>query len=182
LLQLRNVCVSVCRVQASALLFPTSGDCNAAWSGYGSGMALTSSLRLRPGRVLVVDDEPRLAQSIARVLAKLHRVDVETSARAALARLLEGGATYDVILSDVNMPEMGGPDLYVEVQRCLPDVARRFVFMTGDPGDPPTRAFLDRVENVWMEKPLDIDSLHALIERRIRELAPGPRASSAGDL
>jgi DNA-binding NtrC family response regulator len=141
-------------------------------------MAIASSLRLRPGRVLVVDDEPHLAQAIALLLSKAHRVDIETSARQALARLVDGGSTYDVILSDVNMPGMSGEQLYEAIRTSLPLVARRFVFMTGAPDHPRTRAFLDRIENVWMEKPLDFESLHALIERRIREPAALKRTST----
>jgi nitrogen-specific signal transduction histidine kinase/CheY-like chemotaxis protein len=115
------------------------------------------------GRILIVDDDPLVARSIARVLAS-HDVVVETSASAALARLREEGATFDLVLCDVVMPEQDGPTLYARVAVERLDVANRFVFMSA--GVP--SGALRGVEGVeLLAKPLGTAVLNALAARRI---------------
>jgi CheY-like chemotaxis protein len=139
---------------------------------------MPSSTRLRPGHVLVVDDDELVARALARVLSREHAASYVTSAAAALADL-ESGATYDVILCDVQMPGMSGIDMYREIERRKPELASRVVFMTGDPDYQSTRAFLDATPNLCLAKPLDFESLHELIERRIR--APESKRASRHD-
>jgi PAS domain S-box-containing protein len=81
-------------------------------------------------RVLVIDDEPLLRTALERFLRPRHDVVLEASARNALARL-ESGERYDVILCDVVMPELGGPELYRRLCEKLPELSSRVVFMTG---------------------------------------------------
>ena len=74
----------------------------------------------RPGRapppirsraILLVDDEPSIVKALTRLLRRDgHTVDTASNGRLALARLQE--RTYDVILSDLRMPELDGPGLY----------------------------------------------------------------------
>lgn len=56
--------------------------------------------------ILIVDDDPTLARSIARTL-HLHRATVETDPAAALQRV-RGGERFDVILCDARMPVVDG--------------------------------------------------------------------------
>ena len=69
--------------------------------------------------MLVVDDEPALTRVLDRALSKHHDVDAVTSARDALARI-EAGERFDVIVSDLMMPEMTGMALYEEIRRSRP--------------------------------------------------------------
>jgi CheY-like chemotaxis protein len=105
-------------------------------------------------------------------------VSYVTSAAAALEDLASG-ATYDVILCDVQMPEMDGIAMFREIERRQPELASRVVFMTGDPDYARVREFLDTTPNLCLAKPLDFDSLHELIERRIR--LPRPARASSHD-
>jgi CheY-like chemotaxis protein len=130
-------------------------------------VATKSSTRVRPGRVLVVDDDEALARVLVRALSASHEVSYVTSARTAIERLL-GGATYDVVLCDVQMPDMDGLAMHAELARRAPDVAQRIIFMTGDREHPRTRAFLDATPNLCLAKPVNLEGLHELIERRIR--------------
>jgi PAS domain S-box-containing protein len=82
-------------------------------------------------RMLVVDDEPGIAATLAEILETLGaEVDVAHDGRQALA-LIEN-ARYDAVFSDLRMPGMDGPALYREVARRHPDLAARFAFVTGD--------------------------------------------------
>jgi len=117
----------------------------------------------RRATVLVVDDEPDLGRALARILRE-HDVTVVTKAEEALA-LLAAGKHFDVILSDLMMPEMSGMALYQELTRRYPDAARRVAFVTGGAFSPEMSAFLDRIPNEHVTKPIDVQSVRSLVRR-----------------
>jgi PAS domain S-box-containing protein len=116
--------------------------------------------------VLVVDDEPAIGSALRRVLRD-HEVTVVTMAKQALA-LLDTGKRFDVVLSDLMMPEMSGMDFFDEVARRFPDVAGRVVFVSGGAFTPAAKAFLDRVANERIGKPFDPQNIRAIVQRYIR--------------
>jgi CheY-like chemotaxis protein len=120
----------------------------------------------RVGRVLVVDDEPLVADAVALMLSGAHDVTVVNSGQQALA-LLTRGERYDVILCDVMMPAMSGADLHARLTEVAPSEAERMVFITGCVLMPAGRAFLDRVANPCLEKPFDVHALRALVDQRV---------------
>ena len=101
--------------------------------------------------VLVVDDEPAIGRIIGRILQD-HDVTVLTDATEALA-LLEDGAHFHIIFSDLIMPEMSGPEFFNELTARFPDAAARVVFISGGAFTPNAQAFLDNVSNDVLEKP-----------------------------
>jgi response regulator RpfG family c-di-GMP phosphodiesterase len=66
------------------------------------------------------------------------------------------------------MPEMTGMDLYQELTRVAPEETERMVFLTGGAFTPRAQAFLDRMSNPRVEKPIDAQSLLALVDRLLR--------------
>jgi two-component system, cell cycle sensor histidine kinase and response regulator CckA len=115
-------------------------------------------------RVLVVDDEPALGEIIRRRLEADCAVDVVTDARQALAKIAAAaGASYDLVLCDLMMPEMTGMELHALVAREHPGVERRFVFMTGGAFTPKASQFLAEVKNQCLEKPFDMDVVRSLL-------------------
>lgn len=117
-------------------------------------------------RVLVVDDSPLMARGLARALKSEHDVHTLTSAREALQRLTEGDG-FDVVMCDLMMPEMTGADFHRELERRKPDIARRVLFFTGGAFTPSTHAFVRRMADRCLEKPLDV----AEVRRRLAELS-----------
>jgi CheY-like chemotaxis protein len=113
--------------------------------------------------VLIVDDDPLVGTTIRRALRD-HTVTVETAAAAALLRL-DAGEKYDVILSDMMMPEMSGMDFHQELVRRHPEDAARVVFMSGGTFTAGATAFLARVPNELIQKPFELDRLRALVRR-----------------
>jgi CheY-like chemotaxis protein len=85
----------------------------------------------RPLNVLIIDDHLLMLRSLARMLADCEPV-VASSARQAL-QVLQNGAKFDAIVSDVMMPLMSGPELYAHCYRQSPELAQRFVFASADP-------------------------------------------------
>jgi CheY-like chemotaxis protein/two-component sensor histidine kinase len=112
--------------------------------------------------VIVVDDEPALGRSLARALEDAHDVEATTSAKELLSRVA-AGERFDVIISDLMMPEMTGMELYEHLEKSVPEQARRVIFLTGGAFTPLAREFLAKVPNPTVEKPLQRKDLLARI-------------------
>jgi PAS domain S-box-containing protein len=134
----------------------------------------SESVGVERRRMLVVDGDQYVGEALERSLSDLADVEATTDGRAALDRL-GSGQRWDVILCDLEMPEMSGTDLYREVLRVAPDAAACIVFMTAGAFTPKARAFLEGVHNLCLEKPLDIGNLRSLIARAGSLGAAGPR-------
>jgi signal transduction histidine kinase len=107
----------------------------------------------RRARVIIVDDEPALGRTLTRTLEDTHDVEATTSAKELLSRI-DAGERFDVIVSDLMMPEMTGMELYEHLQKSAPDQARRMLFLTGGAFTATAREFLAGVPNPTLEKPL----------------------------
>jgi CheY-like chemotaxis protein len=133
-----------------------------------------SGTHKRVGRVLVIDDEPAIGRALRRVLGAECVVEIVFSADAGLKRL-EGGARYDVVLCDLMMPNMDGIEFHRRLSKVLPEEARRIVFISGGAVSAHTarvESFFRSAPNLLLEKPIDLDGLRALIERRIDPRTP----------
>ena len=120
----------------------------------------------RRARVLVLDDDERVAAALRRILARDHDVDVETDPRAALGRVRAGEA-WDVVFCDLMMPDMTGMEWFEEVRAAAPALAPRVVFVTGGAFTDAAREFLERVENPKLEKPFGPADVRALVAAQL---------------
>lgn len=109
-------------------------------------------------RILVVDDEPLVALMIRRTLELSAEVTVCGSGRAAFD-LCAAGKRFDVILSDLKMPDGDGEWLQAELLRLDPAQAQRMIFLSGAPSD-----FLDRPGVRWLSKPFRAAELIAMVD------------------
>ena len=89
---------------------------------------------------------------------------ITTTARAAL-ELIAAGKRFDVILSDLMMPEMSGMDFYDELARRFPAHVERVVFVTGGAFTPAGREFLERGPNERICKPFEPRTIRQLVQR-----------------
>lgn len=114
-----------------------------------------------PLRILLIDDEPMVLGSLRRSLGHHHTTGV-SSVDEALELLRHD--TFDVILSDVSMPERTGLDLWDALRAEHPECARRLILMTGGvlPEDPRARALAD--ERRVLHKPFSARTLAHVIE------------------
>ncbi len=125
----------------------------------------TASFR---GRVLVVDDEPLIGRVIRAALSHEHDVIVVQQASDALG-LLAKGETFDLVLCDVVMPDISGPDVYVLIAEKWPRLVSRLVFMTGGAFTPRTMDFIERTRPPVISKPFDLGQLTDLVRKYVRE-------------
>jgi DNA-binding NtrC family response regulator len=116
--------------------------------------------------VLVIEDDARLARAIGRMLQGHVETCIETSAHAAIARIIETGETherFDVVLCDSRMPGASGADVAQIARKHSP--ASLFVLMSGED----TLATADGN----LVKPFGYDDFAVLVRTlRNRELQP----------
>jgi signal transduction histidine kinase/CheY-like chemotaxis protein len=117
-------------------------------------------------RILVIDDEPNLAMTLAHLLDE-HSVEVALGGASALEKLAED-AEFDLILCDLMMPGTNGMDVYASAIAVFPFLASRFVFMTGGAFTPRAKAFLAETSLPRLEKPFRIEAVTALLEQKKR--------------
>jgi signal transduction histidine kinase/CheY-like chemotaxis protein len=138
----------------------------------GDGEAAERGLPVPAGRtVLVVDDDPAVAALLAQMLgADGHRVDTAWDARAALDRL--GERAYDVVVSDLRMPQLDGPSFFREAARRFPGRCPPFVFVTGDILGAETLAFLAQTHAPCLHKPFGPEDLRRAMRAALGLTAP----------
>jgi PAS domain S-box-containing protein len=115
----------------------------------------------RHARVLFADDEP-LIRNLARELLEPYDVVTAASGRAAI-RLLES-EHFDAVVCDLQMPDLGGVDVYEWILAQRPDLAGRIVFTTGGVFTERARRFIADSAHRVLEKPLDLERMRRVVD------------------
>jgi CheY-like chemotaxis protein len=76
-------------------------------------------------------------------------------------------AEFDVIVSDVQMPGMGGMDLMSKILSSWPRMAGRILITSGDVGSEAARALVTRTGCVAIQKPFPVAELIAAVRERL---------------
>ncbi len=120
----------------------------------------------RRARVLAIDDEPMLVTAYQRMMRKTHDVVPVVGGEAAL-ELLRTDRTFDVILCDLVMPQVSGIDVYRSVEQTYPELAPRFIFLSGGAYTASARAFLEASGARCLDKPVEVPTLVAIISEAL---------------
>ncbi len=133
----------------------------------------------RRGRILVVEDEPEIAEMVAEMLKQDgHDVVVALSGRAALERI--DAMEPDLIVSDLRMPGLGGPDLHRLLLDHHPMLAKRMLFMTGDTLAFGLGEFFERTGLPLLEKPLEPEALRFEVQELLTRFSPTREQGNSG--
>ncbi len=122
-------------------------------------------------RILLIDDDDFVLSSVSRVLVR-HEVVPESDPEQAVTRATTGN--FDLILCDVMMPRKTGMEVFSEVTAVRPDLAARFVFMSGGSVEPEIAAFLEQAP-ARIDKPFGADELRRLVASYAQRVDPGER-------
>jgi two-component system NtrC family sensor kinase len=110
--------------------------------------------------VLIVDDEPDLAELIADIVAAQgYGTLIAHSGQAAQHMLSADGGAISAILCDIRMPDGDGPSVYDWLSATRPELMRRIGFVTGDTLGPSAGRFLARTGCPVIEKPFTPDDI-----------------------
>ena len=115
--------------------------------------------------ILIVEDQEATAQITRILLESWGYLVLEAHCGAeALEILAKDGTAIQLVLTDVIMPGMNGPQLASEIRSRRPDV--RIVFMSGYPSD-----FLSPPDVAFLPKPFNPASLSRMIRKELDHLA-----------
>ncbi len=114
--------------------------------------------------ILIIDDEADVAELLSDIL-KLdgHDTAITSNGKEGLALLAQ--TDFDIVLSDLRMPEMDGPAVFEQLRAEQPQYLDRIGFLTGDMLSKDMGAFLSESGRPYIEKPITPSDVRALISR-----------------
>jgi CheY-like chemotaxis protein len=116
--------------------------------------------------VLVVDDEEVVRETLAEMLADLdHKVVTAESGRAAVERISIDD--FDIVFTDLAMPEMDGWETAREIRKQKPELPVVLVTGYGATAQPPSGE-VDLVAGI-IGKPFDFDQVTGTIARVVAQ-------------
>lgn len=116
--------------------------------------------------VLVVDDEPEIASLTAELLA-VDGYEVHTAGNGRVALDELAARAYDLIVSDVTMPQLDGPGLYREVASRYPHLLRRMVFVSGNALADPYEEFFATTGVRCLRKPFGLSEIRRVVRESL---------------
>jgi CheY-like chemotaxis protein len=110
-------------------------------------------------KILIVEDYEIVAQLMKEILEEGFEVEVARDGVEGLEKIKQNG--YNIIISDCNLPRMKGSELYLEVRKLSPDLAKRIIFTSGIITD-----FIESTGNRFLAKPFS----HQQLIKAVKEL------------
>ena len=135
----------------------------------------TADIHVPGARILLVEDDPRVRSA---TVGALEDLDYEPVACAGGAEAIElfNGQTFDLVISDVIMPEMSGPELIRFLKSTSPrDFA--VLFVTGYVGEGETD---DLRGYELLRKPFTVGALASAVAAALARNSEPPRAAAKG--
>jgi DNA-binding response OmpR family regulator len=123
--------------------------------------------------VLLVEDDLAFAGILKDYLESYnYSVAVAPDGVQGMKRVME--KDFDVILCDLLMPHLPGDMFYLGVERVKPQLARRFIFITGHQSNGKVAEFLKKVRALTLFKPFD---MHLLLETMLVAIRNAEKAA-----
>jgi DNA-binding NtrC family response regulator len=121
-------------------------------------------------KALVIDDEKIVLDSVRKILGESYEVDVTLSARQGLEWAVQ--RPYDVVLTDVRMPDMGGMLVLRDIKRAKPTLP--VMIITGYASVNSAVQAMKLGAADYIEKPFGPDDLNKAVDLAIEKSAAGP--------
>jgi hypothetical protein len=119
-----------------------------------------------PATILVVEDERPTGILVQRLLERQgYEVLIAFSPTAALLVLRDSSQHLDLLLTDVIMPKMSGPQLFDEARRLRPGIPA--LFMSGYTADRLDGYDLEQMEVLFLHKPFRSGQLYRAVEKAL---------------
>jgi CheY-like chemotaxis protein len=125
-----------------------------------------------PARILLVEDDEANRTIMTKLFERLG-YQVTGVANGVDAFEVIKLQELDCIVSDLRLPYVGGRTLFEQVEERMPQMASRFVFVTGDYTNPVSRSFLDSTGQPVIGKPYDLEALLGAVSQVIGKQAIG---------
>lgn len=117
-------------------------------------------------KILIVEDDDSVRALAARALERLgHSVDLACDGTGGLARITDTQADYDLVLSDIRMPEMDGIQMAIQAAATYPSL--KIMLFTGYADQRERAEELNGVIIDVMQKPFALAELRDRVERAL---------------
>jgi len=116
-------------------------------------------------KILIVDDMSILLKSLKRLLRDDHDITDALGGRKALTILEEKGEQFDLIISDINMQDVNGIDLYNYIAKKYPKLQDRIIFISGGSLLTGSEEFFSTIKNPRLNKPFTREELFQTIAK-----------------
>ncbi len=137
----------------------------------------------QPDKILVVDDEPDLEhlvrQRMRREIRSGKYAFVFARNGVEALEILNGDESIDIVLSDINMPQMDGLTLLKQIPEVNPDIRSVIVSAYGDMKN--IRTAMNRGAFDFITKPIDFEDLKITVKRALEHLMLWREALSSRD-
>jgi len=118
------------------------------------------------GRILVVEDEPTVAQLVVDVLREEgHQAEAVLDSQEGLTRVSR--TNYDLVICDLRMPRLDGSAFYDVLARTGSPLRDRIIFITGDTLSSRTLEFLERNKLPYLAKPFLVEEIKLAVNRAL---------------
>jgi signal transduction histidine kinase/ActR/RegA family two-component response regulator len=121
--------------------------------------------------VMVVDDDPRMLRSYARLLNVEHRIMIAHDGRDAID-MLESGSVANLAVVELDLPGNDGPQLLSWLRQNRPELARRTLLVSSADAQPRYAEFLQGHAGPILHKPVQGETLLAAIAGMLRDNPP----------
>jgi DNA-binding response OmpR family regulator len=116
--------------------------------------------------ILLVDDDRQLAAALQWILADENfLVDVAYDGAEALEKVRS--QQYDAVVCDIMMPRLRGDEFYNAAKQYRPELADRFIFITGHGADLHLNRFLLQTGAKYLLKPFPVSGLISCVKELI---------------
>ncbi|WP_227763193.1 sigma-54-dependent transcriptional regulator [Zhaonella formicivorans] len=120
----------------------------------------------RLAKILVVDDEPRMGEFLATILAaEGYQVETTTAPQTALNKIKE--QSYDVVITDLMMPQISGMDILDEVKK--EDSATQVIMITGYSTVENAILAMKKGAFDYLPKPFKIEEIKVVVEKALAQ-------------
>lgn len=113
-------------------------------------------------RILLVEDEEDITHLLHEALFPQNVVEMASNGAKALD-ILQKDPSFDLVISDIRMPELDGISLYRKLKKTAPHYCNRIIFTTGMNFDPPIKRFFSDTGVPYIKKPFKLDHLTGMI-------------------
>jgi CheY-like chemotaxis protein len=122
---------------------------------------------MKSPRILILDDDTAVGELLGEMISMLgYRPTSCEDATVALSMI--DRQPFDAIISDFRMPGLDGREFYRQLETRNPTLARRIIFLTGDPYAEEIQTFLDATGNSCLAKPFRLSAIEELLTQALQ--------------
>ena len=114
-------------------------------------------------RALIIEDEPGFLRLLHAVLERMGIESDGTNNGPAAFQMLQK-RDYDIIISDIDMPDVNGMEVNKYIDKYFPHLINRIIFATGNSFNGNYRNFFQSIQCPVLFKPFELDELRSAVQ------------------